>query len=453
MEKSDMRVLHLSTWDRPCGIATYCGNLVRGLDDLGNQNNVYSLQPELWKSFVPSDIAELQEDIAKQARGYDLVHIQHEHGIFGHGLGYKKSAQHFAGTLRALQAEKTPVAVTFHTDPLGDHRFGSSGPLLSTLHEGFKNLQRRRVWRRGVSARFGSRPDQAKAIVHTMSSRRALIRHGMDATAVHVINHGCLPPRDTSSDGLAAKAAVGLAPTDILLTMFGFVSPYKGHDLAIQCLERLPDHVHLAICGGSHPEADDDFLASLIGLVHDRDLDDRVTITGWLTPAEADKYYAATDICLAPYTTADLSASGAITWALASGKPIIGSKIPAFRTICREQPCMLLTTPGRVNEIVWAVEKLTASPDAADRLVTAAREYVEAHTWQETAGVTSELYSSMLSNASLHAKGVSKRGLVDRVNSSRKVEDLSPQRSMRVFPTHEQENAPAFSTTRQRRAA
>jgi len=114
---------------------------------------------------------------------------------------------------------------------------------------------------------------------------------------------------------------------------------------------------------------------------------------------------------------------------------------------------MLLTTPGRVNEIVWAVEKLTASPDYADRLVTAAREYVEAHTWQETAGVTSELYSRMLSNAALHAKGVSKRWLVDRVNSSKKVEDLSPQRSMRVFPAHEQENTPAFSTTRQRRAA
>ncbi len=448
-----MRVLHFSTWDRPCGIATYCGNLVRALDDLGVENDVYPLQPELWKSYVASDVAELQEDIVRQARGYDLVHVQHEHGLFGHGLGYKNSSRHFGGILRKLQAAGIPVVTTFHTDPLGDDRSRLARPSLATLREGFRNMQRRLVWRRKVSARFGSSPEQAKAIVHTMSSRRALIRQGMPATAVHVIEHGCLAPRDDQADGPAAKQALGLAPTDTLLTMFGFVSPYKGHDLAIQALERLPEHVHLAICGGSHPEADDDYLASLITLVHDLDLDDRVTITGWLAPAEAERYYAATDICLAPYTTTDLSASGAITWALASGKPIIGSKVPAFRNICHEQPCMLLTTPGRVDEIVWAVEKLSTAPAYAERLVTAARCYADAHTWKETAIVTKDLYRRIQSGVSVHAEGVSRRLLVDRDDASPPATKFPPPRSLAIFPAREQTDMPEIIARPQRRAA
>ena len=84
-----MRVLHLSTWNRPCGIATYCGNLVRSLDSLGIRNDVYPLEPHLWRTYTTGDIADLQADITEQARRYDVVHIQHEHGFFGHAISYK----------------------------------------------------------------------------------------------------------------------------------------------------------------------------------------------------------------------------------------------------------------------------------------------------------------------------------------------------------------------------
>jgi glycosyltransferase involved in cell wall biosynthesis len=448
-----MRVLHLSTWDRPCGIATYCGNLVRALDTLEISSDVYPLQPELWESYVASDVTELQEDIARQARGYDLIHVQHEHGLFGHGGGYKKSCKNFGGILQKLQSEGIPVVTTFHTDPLGDHRWKFRKISLAQIGENFKNIQRQVAWRRRISRCFGPLPQQAKAIVHTASSRKAMIRQGMAAPAVHVIEHGCLVPRDDHADIPTAKRAVGLAPTDTLLTMFGFVSPYKGHDLAIQALERLPEHVHLVICGGSHPEADDGYLASLIKLVHDLDLDERVTITGWLAPAEAERYYAATDICLAPYTTTDLSASGAITWALASGKPIIGSKIPAFRNICREQPCMLLTTPGRVDEIVWAVEKLNTAPAYAERLVTAARRYADAHTWQETAVVTQDIYRRMVSGVSVHAEGVGRRRLVDRNDPRPAGESPASLCSLGVFPAPDQTNMRRSLSGQQRRSA
>ena len=200
----------------------------------------------------------------------------------------------------------------------------------------------------------------------------------------------------------------------VLLTMFGFIGRYKGHDVAVRALARLPERFHLAICGGAHPEADDDFLDKLLKLVRHLGIEDRVTITGWLSVDAADVYYAATDICLAPYVDPNLSASGAITWALASGKPTIGSKVPAFQNICREQPCMLLTTPKMEDEIVWAAEKLANDPTHSADLVAAAGRYIDSYSWEETARVTENLYATMVSGQSLTASGIGRGRLVAR---------------------------------------
>jgi glycosyltransferase involved in cell wall biosynthesis len=291
-----MRVLHLSTWDVPCGIATYCGNLVRALDALDIRSDVYPLQPHRWRTYTAGDVAELQADIARHALRYDLVHVQHEHGLFGHAVSYKAAARNFGAILRLVQDAGRPAVTTFHTAPLGasptDGRF--------SLHETVRSWGRRIAWRRHVSGRFLARPAATAAVVHTPVTRRALIRRGIPATSVHIIPHGCLPPRDLRLDRLSAKSRLGLPPSTVVLTMFGFVGGYKGHDLAVRALAKLPARFHLAICGGAHPESDDRALANVIRLVRKLGLEQRVTITGWLSEAEAAIHYAATDICLCP---------------------------------------------------------------------------------------------------------------------------------------------------------
>ena len=404
-----MRVLHLSTWNRPCGIATYCGNLVRSLDGLGIRNDVYPLEPHLWRTFTAADIADLQADIAEQSRRYDVVHIQHEHGFFGHAVSYKAAARNYGSLLRQLRAAGTPVVTTFHTEPLGagERRTLSPQKLL-------RNVNRQLAWKHHVSVCFGVGPLDAKAVVHTPTTRRALIKQGMPAGAVHVVEHGCLPQRQIWQSPASAKEQLGLPVDSVLLTMFGFIGRYKGHDVAVRALAKLPERFHLAICGGAHPEADDDFLDKLLKLVRHLGIEDRVTITGWLSVDAADVYYAATDICLAPYVDPNLSASGAITWALASGKPTIGSKVPAFQNICREQPCMLLTTPRMEDEIVWATEKLANDPTHSADLVAAAGRYIDSYSWEETARVTENLYATMVSGQSLTASGIGRGRLVAR---------------------------------------
>jgi glycosyltransferase involved in cell wall biosynthesis len=407
-----MRILHVSTWNRPCGIASYCGNLVASLEKLGVTSDVYRLQPHLWRSYTPTDAARLRDEIARHARGYDLVHIQHEHGFFGCANGFKAATRNYGTTLHRIRLANTPVVTTFHTEPIAAPKTRDRRLSLKAALGHLNQFRRRAAWRRHVSSQFGAKATQAKAIVHTTTTRRAMIRHGMPADAVHLIEHGCLPLRDLSLEQRQAKQCLGMSPSVTLLTMFGFVSRYKGHHVAIQALARMPARFHLAICGGVHPESDERYLDSLLRLIEKLRLQDRVTITGWLDEAAAELYYAATDICLAPYTDASLSASGAITWALASGKPTIGSRVPAFRNICREHECMLLTTPHSARELVWAVEKLRSDPSYARSLVRAAAMYVESYSWDETARSTADLYNDMLSGQDVHAPGIDAGSLV-----------------------------------------
>jgi glycosyltransferase involved in cell wall biosynthesis len=407
-----MRVLHLSTWNRPCGIATYCGNLVRSLDGLGIRNDVYPLEPHLWRTYTGGDIADLQADIAEQSRNYDVVHIQHEHGFFGHAVSYKAAARNYGAMLKKLHDAGTPVVTTFHTEPLGIS--GKDNRRSFSPQKVVRNINRRITWKHHVSGHFGVGPLDAKAIVHTPTTRRALIKQGMPAGAVHVVQHGCLPQRKSWANPAAAKEQLDLPVDSVLLTMFGFVGRYKGHDVAVRALAKLPERFKLAICGGAHPEADDQFLDKLLKLIRHLGVEDRVTITGWLSVDAADVYYAATDICLAPYVDVNLSASGAITWALASGKPTIASKVPAFQNICREQPCMLLTTPKMEDEIVWAAEKLADDPIHSADLVAAAGRYVASYSWDETAQVTTNLYRAMTSGDPLTAGGIGRGQLVAR---------------------------------------
>lgn len=429
-----MRILHVSTWNMPCGIATYCGNLVRALDDRGLRNDVYPIAPHIWRSLVAGDVADLLADIAAQARGYDLVHVQHEHGLFGHAVSYKAAARNYGSILRGIRAAGTPVVTTFHTGPLGS----GPAPRRFSLSAAIKAWGRRIAWRKHVSRCFGMQAESAVAIVHTPVTRRALIRRGIPAAAVHVIPHGCLPQRDLRLDSLSAKGRLGLPHSSVLVTMFGFVGSYKGHDIAVRTLARLPDRFHLAICGGAHPESNDRAFATVLRLVKKLGLDRRVTITGWLPEEMAGLYAAATDVCLAPYRDDTLSASGAITWALAAGRPIVASKIPAFQGICREQPCMLLTTPGMVDEIAWGVEKLVAEPDFSRGLVAAARRYTEAHSWQETARQTHELYAAVLAGAAPAAPGIGRGSVVTReVTEPARPRDVrgrdgSPQQRLRA---------------------
>jgi glycosyltransferase involved in cell wall biosynthesis len=390
MATDPLRVLHLSTWKVPCGIASYCANLVKSLEAEGVVNDVHPLKPHEWQTYLPQDVAQWQSDIVSHARDFDVVHIQHEHGFFGCSRGNQFAVKRYGELVRALRASGKPVATTFHTE------INPGAKRVPRFFRKIKGWFRTLPWRRRVVPQFGSQAGQARAILHTHQTRFIFAEAGFPLDAIHVVPHPCLPQRTVAIDREAAKIKLGISRHSTLLTIFGFVGAYKGHDIALEALKWLPEKYHLAIVGGAHPEARDEFLHNLLSNVN-RKMRPRVTITGYVENEVADAYYAATDICLAPYRPfANLSASGAITWALSSGRPTIASKIDAFQAIQRDAECLFMVTPEKVRELAWAVEKLDRDAALQQRLVANALQYCEKHSWGRSARGTIAIYEQML---------------------------------------------------------
>lgn len=381
------RILHISTWKVPCGIATYCDNFVRSLVKAGFENEVFPLIPSCWPDFLPDDIAEWRGSLLNKATGFDLVHIQHEHGLFGYALGQKFACKRYGSILSGLRVLNIPCVTTFHTD------------METRKHSGLKGIlnrfKRNRLWGKYVCDNFRGGNVRARAIVHTRRTRKSFVKHGFPVSSVHVIPHPCLSPRKIQLDSVSAKVSLNLPTDSKLITIFGFLGKYKGHDIAIEAMKKLPENYCLALVGGMHPEAKDSFLDSLV-LSIPQDLQSRIRITGWVDRETADRYFAATDICLAPYRAdTELSGSGAITWALSSGKPVIASKIDAFQNVNRISECMFMFTPGCVSELSWAIQKIANDRALSAMLVNRATEFCVSHSWDAAVADVINVYEEV----------------------------------------------------------
>ena len=246
----------------------------------------------------------------------------------------------------------------------------------------FEHRKCRREWRK-LSKLF-TKSHKSLAICHTQVSATKFRCSGFQN--ISIITHGVLerklsrPKRPVPLDGT------------VILSLFGFLGDYKGHEFAIAILELLPENFKLCFIGGRHPESGGEEIGNLLRMAADRGFTDRVLITGWVTEDEADRYQLGSHICIAPYQTSELSASGALTWALTSGLPIIASDINSFRAINKKRQALFLCHRTDRVEWVWAIKKITEDKSFAKRLVKGARSYCKENSWSNICKQHMELY-------------------------------------------------------------
>lgn len=402
-----MRILHYSTWQEPCGIASYTQDLVGALERHGVENEVHAVNKEARRTMT---VAEVRADLARfceHARAFDLVHIQHEFSFFNDATNSLwRSLGSFERMLRQLHRLGKPTAVTFHTEP---YFLAGLRTIAKTLVRDRANVRRdvvhycnTRKWCRTLAGYFRGTGGLNRAIVHTRKSKRQFVECGFGSDNIEVVPLG-LVERDRSrlaQNSALAKEKLGYPKDCVLLSLFGFVAAYKGPDIATRALEFLPPNHHLAIVGGPHPHANDLTLNSVLALTHDVPaLRGRVRVTGFVPTEMLDTYHAATDICLAPYLNTDISGSSALTWALSSGKPVIASKIDSFLELQEQADCLLMCTQGAAYELAWHIERLVNDPAQQKALVSKALRYVEQNSWPQIGGRTRAVYEQMIARA------------------------------------------------------
>lgn len=383
-----MRVLYLSTYNVKCGIATYTHEL---RSHLSVDNHVFPL-PE--KDDVIVNQVDLDKELKKftqLVKDYDVVHIQHEHGLFIGAGDETDAVSRFGTLLKVLVKENKRVFVTFHSDPVfweSRWRFDTDILLKKLLS---------RVWEGEVSKWFQPRYD-VTAVVHTKRTKQEFLDSGFHKDSVEVVPHGVVSRE--------VKFTPVKPDLEINLSIFGFISDYKGYGVALQALQLLPRNYNLVCMGGRHPSSTGDEYTQILKTAKELDhtvvenrlqdiynlVYDRVSITGYLDKAQADKIHKKTHICLAPYTDKTLSGSGALTWSLTSGCPVIASDIPSFKTIDDEYQCMHLFKTDAFHELAWSVKRVVGDVKYQRALVDGATSYAEQLSWSNVAEAHENLY-------------------------------------------------------------
>jgi len=198
-------------------------------------------------------------------------------------------------------------------------------------------------------------------------------------------------PRSNSAvvpDGASVHASRRNAPAPtgpFTVTYAGHLYPWKGVDVLVRAIAELPD-ARLRIVGGQPGEHDHvrlDELARAIG-VHER-----VTFTGWLSPASVASELAQAHVLALPNTRTLVSERYTsplkLFEYLAAGRPIVASNLHALGEVLRDNENALLVEPGSPDAFAAAIRGLKDDTALASRLATQAFDDATHYGWDARA--------------------------------------------------------------------
>ncbi|HJQ35722.1 MAG TPA: glycosyltransferase, partial [Thermoanaerobaculia bacterium] len=177
-----------------------------------------------------------------------------------------------------------------------------------------------------------------------------------------------------------ARATLGLRGNVALC--FGLIRPYKGVDVALRAWRLLKTKVTLVVAGEVWWKGEHELHELARGLENVR-LDLR-----YIPEFEVSRYFAATDVVLAPYRNAAQSAVA--TTAFHFARPIIASRVGGLPDIIEDGVNGMLIPPEDPLALAQAVDAFftTADRGAMERGAEAsARKY----SWEEYANVFKDL--------------------------------------------------------------
>jgi len=175
-------------------------------------------------------------------------------------------------------------------------------------------------------------------VVHSRSEQD-LMSAVAPGTVVRLVDYPLLPTARALPAREAAQRRLGIAGRALLF--FGYVRKYKGVDLLLQALARLPAElaVSLLVAGEFY-----DPLTSYHTLIQDLGLTSRVHIINRYIPeAEWPDLFAATDALVLPYRAASQSMSIALAYGF--GKPVIVSRVGGLAEAVEEGRTGLIAEP------------------------------------------------------------------------------------------------------------
>lgn len=391
---------------RACGLATFAADLEIALhqtDRVADVSIIAMVDPDGATDLLTAPIiAEINEAdplsyVAAARRANvecDVVIVQHEFGIFGGEDG--ESVLEFLGALRV------PSILTLHT-------------VLSAFSPRQASLLR-------LACSLVN-----EVTVFTPTACEFLVRQRIvDAAKIRVVPHGA-PSALYEANPNTARNRLGLVDRFVVST-FGLVSPGKGLELAIEAMSNVvavvPTAV-LVIAGRTHPGENrrhgERYRSSLVALVDRLELAAHVEFLDSFLPVDAvADVLAATDVFVTPYINPEQIVSGALTFAVASGCPVVSTDYRYARDLLASGAGVVVES-RRPDEFAAAILSYATDESLRAAARTEASRIGEEMRWTAVGRQLANLAEALLGRSrstepSLHIVGVDRERSVSAVH-------------------------------------
>lgn len=180
----------------------------------------------------------------------------------------------------------------------------------------------------------------------------------------------------------AARDKLALSDAPIVLYA-GQLLPGKGAELLLDVSHRLTCGAQVVIVGGHGA-----YLEALRRRCADENLT-RVTLAGFVPPAEVPHYLTAADVLVLPtlasYVAGEFTSPLKLFEYMAARRPIVASDLPVLREILRDGGNALLFRTGDAEDLAVKINRLLDDPPLGAKLASQAFADVQEFTWQKRA--------------------------------------------------------------------
>ncbi len=257
----------------------------------------------------------------------------------------------------------------------------------------------------------------AVAVVHNPADHDSGLRHRLAARAVlgrcralfthaRVLEEGlaaAYPGRPTASCPLPATDVSPLPERSIarrqldlpegsrVALFMGLIRPYKGVDLLLEALARLPAASGWELLVAGEPWGEQGALVQR--LTRELGIGERVHLRlGWTPEPEVPRLLAAADLVVLPYRSGSQSAVAPM--ALAAGVPVLTTAVGGLAEIVRHGVDGWIVEPGSVSALTAALELLDRP--RLEQLARGAREGGDRPTWDAYAAALEDLIEQIV---------------------------------------------------------
>jgi glycosyltransferase involved in cell wall biosynthesis len=198
--------------------------------------------------------------------------------------------------------------------------------------------------------------------------------------------HGLVMPTLILPSGVTPAPAGLRTPPRFDVVYAGKIEARKGLDDLCAAMALLPDRT-LGVAGGPDENAN-----ALRARLAAQGLADRVTVIGWLPPAEIPGFLRSGRVGVCPLAKGIDSISDRFTSPMkllemmALGVPVAATDVGPVRAIATDGVHALLCAPNAPEELAGAIARLLDNPDLAARLAAEGRRRAAAFSWEARAG-------------------------------------------------------------------